>query len=28
VDKLERSSATLKSAARLGFDAVLRTFGQ
>ena len=28
VDKLERSSATLKSAARLGFDAVMRTFGQ
>ena len=28
VGKLERSSATLKSAARLGFDAVMRTFGQ
>ena len=28
VGKLERSSSTLKSAARLGFDAVMRTFGQ
>ena len=28
VGKLERSSAALKSAARLGFDAVMRTFGQ
>jgi len=28
IAKLERSSAALKSAARLGFDAVLRTFGQ
>jgi len=28
VGKLERSSSTLKSGARLGFDAVMRTFGQ
>lgn len=28
VGKLERSSVALKSAARLGFDAVMRTFGQ
>lgn len=28
VSKLERSRVTLKSAARLGYDAVMRTFGQ